>query len=87
MASVDECLREASDCARHAEQCSETGEQAIFMLMAKSWMRLAVQIDEVHASPSVAATGEEHADGEANEAASAAPEGLPDMSSPDIVHH
>ncbi len=58
MASVDECLREASDCVRQAEQCAEESDQAVFMLMAKSWMRLAVQIDEVHPSPSLA-DGEE----------------------------
>lgn len=75
MASVDECLREASDCVRHAEQCGEEGDQAVFMLMAKSWMRLAVQIDEIHPSPSLAADDEQPAaTDDAQEAAEAGSE-------------
>ncbi|MEA2936453.1 MAG: hypothetical protein QOD74_3099 [Variibacter sp.] len=80
MASVDECLREASHCVKHAEESAEKSEQAVFMLMAKSWMQLAVQIDEVHPSPSVATDGEDHADQPTEDAGletSASPETAP----------
>lgn len=95
MASVDDCLREASDCVRHAEECSEQSEQAVFMLLAKSWMRLAVQIDEVRSSPSIAMT-EQDGSAEADEVSepghedtsrdAAGAESLPTISSPDTGH-
>lgn len=74
MASVDECLQQASDCVRHAEECADEADQAVFMLMAKSWMRLAVQIDEVHPSPSVFAESEEQPRGDEEDAAGQAQE-------------